>query len=110
MVIFSEVMQKDSFWAPRLHTESARSKPTRELKDVPLPLVSEYFESSMRILDLIRRDLPNFSDADALSYVGYVRWILRLSLNHTWESVMAYDEAFRAQIEIDGNIKWGPPS
>jgi hypothetical protein len=40
-----------------------------------------------------------------LDYVDYVSWILDLSENHTWDSVMNYDEEFRQLVEL-GEILW----
>jgi hypothetical protein len=40
-----------------------------------------------------------------LDYVDYVSWILDLSENHTWDSVMNYDEEFRQLVEL-GEISW----
>jgi hypothetical protein len=90
--------KKESIWAPRLQTDAMLANPVKDGKTAPLPLMSEYFEAAMRCCDRLRES-PGLSDAEFVHYVSYVRWIYKLNKNHTWETVMAYDEAFRTAME-----------
>ena len=93
--------KKNSFWAPRLMSDEAKSKSGKDLMEVPFPLMSEYFELAMRVCDLLDLQGDNFQD-----YVEYVRWVMKLRNNHQWDSVMRYDEAFRAEMELHPHYKW----
>lgn len=97
--------KKNSFWAPRLQTNAALSLPPKELKEVSFPLMGEYFEAAMRICDRLKES-PGLSDAEFINYVEYIRWIFKLARNHTWESVMSYDEAFREDMELHNGRSW----
>jgi hypothetical protein len=93
--------KKNSFWAPRLMTDEAKSKSGKDLHDIPFPMMSDYFELSMRVCDLL-----DLKDDHFVDYVGYSRWIMALRNNHSWDSVMHYDEAFRTEMELHRDFKW----
>ena len=63
--------------------------------------MSEYFELAMRVGDLLDMQDNHFRD-----YVGFVRWVMNLKNNHSWDSVMRYDEAYRAEMELHPDWKW----
>lgn len=95
--------KKHSFWAPRLQTDEALRNGFKDIKDAPFPLAAEYFEAAMRVGDKLHTGM---SDKEFIAYVGYVRWILQLRANHTWDSVMFYDEAFRIEMELHPEWSW----
>lgn len=45
------------------------------------------------------------SSFNRLDYTDYVNWVIDLSENHTWDSVMSYDEEFRQLVELK-EISW----
>ncbi len=89
-----------SVWLPRNFTSITFTK-AGTVGKVPSDYL-QYHSAAMRIAAILKEENPNFA---LLDYIDYVTFVGDLASNHTWPSIMQFDEAFRVAVEL-GQYSW----
>lgn len=93
----SDPLSTKSVYLPRFFTGEILSKTGR----VPANY-QEYSAAAFTIMRYLQAEQPAFNIVD---YISYLEYISGMAENHTWASLMSFDETFRAGVEM-GLYTW----